>query len=136
MNKFSADSVLDRLQKAMNVNSDSALSRTLGVNRATLGNWRTRNSVPYSICVDIAVQNHISLDWLLIGQGDMSFDVKEHGTEILNTECKRLIGLFDALSVEQQQATIQFMSDKKRLNELEIAVFSMQQQIILPSKTE
>ncbi|MGZ8945662.1 MAG: helix-turn-helix domain-containing protein [Methylococcaceae bacterium] len=136
MNNFSADSVLDRLQKAMSVNSDSALAKALGVNRATLGNWRARNSVPYSICVDIAVKKHISLDWLLIGQGNRSFDVKGYDTEILNVEHEKFHGLFDVLSVEQQQATIQFIIDKKRLNELEIAMFSMQQQINLPSKTE
>lgn len=136
MNNFSANAVLDRLQQAMNVSSDTALAQALAVNRATLGNWRTRNSVPYSICVDIAVKKNISLNWLLINQGDMYCHVKGRGTETLTMECRSLLELFDTLTLEQRQATLQYMSDKKRLNVLEKTVILMQQQIVLPSKTE
>ena len=137
MNNFSANAVLDRLQQAMNVSSDTALAQALAVNRATLGNWRTRNSVPYSICVEYSIANDLSLNWLLAGSGDMSCDEKSRqGTGALNVEYEKLRELFDTLSVEQRQASLQFMSDKKRLNALEMAVFSMQQQIVLPSKTE
>jgi hypothetical protein len=137
MNNFSADSVLDRLQQAMNVNSDSALAKALSVNRATLGNWRARDSVPYSICVEYSIVNGLSLNWLLAGDGDMSCDEKSRkSTGTLNIDHEKLRELFESLSAEQQQATLQFMLDKQRLNALEIAVFSMQQQIIPSAKTE
>jgi len=130
MNNLSADAVLDRLQQAAGVKSDSALSRTLCINRATLGNWRNRNSVPYSICVDFSVKNGISLNWLLAGQGSMFFNGIGHVTETLSSDRARLIELFDVLSADQQKEALQLIAEKKRLNDLEKAVQDLQQKII------
>lgn len=135
MNNLSADSVLDRLQQALGVKSDSALSRALGVNRATLGNWRTRDSVPYSICVNYSVDNDISLNWLLAGQGNMLFNLSGQLNEALNADHARLIKLFDALSEEQQQETLQLIAEKKRLNDLEKAVEDLQHKITYSLQT-
>lgn len=131
MNKFSADSVLDRLQQAAGVKSDSALSRMLGINRATLGNWRSRDSVPYSICVDFSVKNRISLNWLLAGQGNMFLYGSGQSAEVPSSDHIRLIELFDALSPDQQQEALQLIAEKKRLNDLEKAVQDLQQKISL-----
>lgn len=43
----------------------------MGVNRNTLGNWRGRGRVPYEECVLLAQERAISLDWLLLGEGQM-----------------------------------------------------------------
>ena len=135
MNNLSADSVLNRLQQALGAKSDSALSRALGVNRATLGNWRARDSVPYSICVNCSVDNDISLNWLLAGQGNMLFNLSGQSNEALNADRMRLIGLFDALSEEQQQEAIQLIAEKKRLNDLEKAVKDLQYKITYSFQT-
>lgn len=66
-----AGEVLDRLQQAMGLASDGELARALGVKRSTVGSWRNRNSVPYDICVDLAQERNWSLDWLLIGRGQL-----------------------------------------------------------------
>lgn len=129
MNNLSAGSVLDRLQQALGVKSDSALSRALGVNRATLGNWRTRNSVPYSICVNNFIDKGISLNWLLVGQGEMFFNKIMESTEALNSDHARLIELFEELKTEQQQEALQLIAEKKRLNDLEKAVEDLQLKI-------
>ena len=71
MSKISAGEVIDRILTALNFNNDSELCRVLKINRATLGNWRIRDSVPYSLCVNIAETKNISLDWLLTGEGEM-----------------------------------------------------------------
>jgi hypothetical protein len=71
MNKKSASEVIDRILTALKFNNDSELCRQLKINRATLGNWRIRDSVPYSLCVNIAEEKNISLDWLLTGEGEM-----------------------------------------------------------------
>jgi hypothetical protein len=134
MNNLSAKSVLDRLQKALGVKSDSALSRLLGVNRATLGNWRTRDSVPYSICVNYSIDKGISLNWLLAGQGNMLLNVSGQSAEALSVDHTYLIELFDALSEEQQQVALQLMSEKKRLSDLEKAVEDLQHKITYPLK--
>jgi len=128
MNNFSADAVLDRLQQAANVSSDSALSRALGVNRATLGNWRNRNSVPYSICVEFAIKHEISLNWLLAGDGNMSVD-NRMPLATAASEHADISRLFSALSIDQQQGVLQALIDKKRINDLEAAVRDLQQKI-------
>ena len=64
--------VLDRLQEALGVSTDTELASELGVKRATLGAWRSRNSTPYAECINIAERKNISLDWLLTGKGEMS----------------------------------------------------------------
>jgi len=67
----SSSIVLDRLQKALGVSTDTELASELGVKRATLGAWRSRNSTPYAECINIAERKKISLDWLLAGEGEM-----------------------------------------------------------------
>lgn len=66
--------VLDRLQTVFGVSTDTDLAEKLGVKRATLGAWRTRESTPYAECINIAESRNISLDWLLTGKGDMQFE--------------------------------------------------------------
>jgi hypothetical protein len=67
----SASSVLDRLHLVYGVKNDNQLGEALQANRSTLGNWRARDSVPYTICVSAAEDRGISLDWLLTGAGAM-----------------------------------------------------------------
>lgn len=69
MNKKAVDAVLLRLMSLFNVDNDSELARALNVNRQTLASWRKRDSVPYSICVNLSEERGISLDWLLTGKG-------------------------------------------------------------------
>jgi len=64
------DQVLERLYKLLNVKNDSQLAKELGIATSTLSNWRTRDTVPYKSCVDVAQQKGISLDWLLMGKED------------------------------------------------------------------
>ncbi|MGZ8160210.1 MAG: helix-turn-helix domain-containing protein [Methylobacter sp.] len=130
MNKLSANAVLDRLQQAVGVKSDSALSRALSINRATLGNWRNRNSVPYSICVDFAIEYGVSLNWLLAGQGHMAFDETGQSLDALDYDRVKLIELFAVLNADQRQEALQLISEKKRLNDLERAVQDLQQKIV------
>jgi len=67
--------VLGRLQDALGVNTDTDLASVLGVKRATLGAWRSRNSTPYAECIKIAKCKNISLDWLLTGKEPVSSNV-------------------------------------------------------------
>jgi len=71
MNKIFSRGVLERLQTLLGVDNDSKLALALGVNRQTLGSWRTRDSVPYELCVSIAMERGVSLDWLLTEDGEM-----------------------------------------------------------------
>ena len=123
MNFFSAQSVLDQLRQALNVKSDSDLSRVLGVKRATLANWKTRDAIPYAICVTVALEKGISLQWLLIGKGEMLSNDNDRSTHT------QLIELYDTLTADQQKEVVQFICEKKRIAALEEAVQQLQKTI-------
>ena len=129
MDNFSANSVLDRFQIAIGVSSDSALSKALGANRATLGNLRSRYSIPYSICVSYAINNDISLNWLLAGQGEMTLNKSKRMEEASNGDRSILIKLFDSLNTDQQQETLAYLTDKNRLNSMEKIIEYLQRKI-------
>ena len=71
MSNKSANDVIDRMQVALNVKSDNELCRELNIGRSTLGGWRSRDSTPYALCVNLSEMRNISLDWLLTGNGEI-----------------------------------------------------------------
>lgn len=72
-----AGGVLDRLATAYGVPNDAQLSLALNVAKTTLSSWRTRNSVPYEICVQAYREGRGSLEWLLFGDGEPPSGVQE-----------------------------------------------------------
>jgi len=119
MNKISAASVLERLWALLGVDSDSSLARAMGVNRQTLGSWRTRNSVPYELCVKFALERGASLDWLLTGNGQM-LKGDQVGRVVAETPREEaVLTMFRALSEDEQRDIQKATHDKKRLREVE-----------------
>lgn len=74
-----ADDIIRRMRQVYDVKHDTELALALGLSKAAPSNWRQRNSPPYEVCVDIARNKGISLDWLIFGVGDMRLGVR--GTE-------------------------------------------------------
>jgi hypothetical protein len=68
---LNAENVIVRLKQILNEKSDQKLGDYLGIPKSTISNWRQRDSVPYSICVQVAQEKNVSLDWLLTGEGTM-----------------------------------------------------------------
>jgi hypothetical protein len=123
MNNKSANSVINRIQNAMQFNSDSGMCVKLDVNRATLGNWRLRDSVPYSLCVSISESEGVSLDWLLTGEGNI---LKNDATKI-NTKIELEISDLTSLFNEQEQQEILVtLKEKRRISLLETTVQKLQ----------
>ena len=89
-----------------------------GVNRQTLGNWKGRNSVPYSLCVQTSEEVGISLDWLLTGQGEMSKGAGPSGPALSPRETA-LLELFNALDESGQREIQTAAEEKKRLKDVE-----------------
>lgn len=69
MKTFSSKEVIERLKIALNLSSDNALAETLGVSKATLSNWKSRNSIDIPLLFSKC--EHLSVDWLLTGSGAM-----------------------------------------------------------------
>jgi len=63
--------VISRLMEIYKVNSDVALSAFIGVSSQSISTWRQRDSTPFELCLKIATEKNIDLNWLLKGQGSM-----------------------------------------------------------------
>jgi hypothetical protein len=63
------DARMDRLCEALNVSSDAALARALGIKRQSIVSSRSRKQLPYAWVVDAASKFNLSTDWLLFGDG-------------------------------------------------------------------
>ena len=120
MNKKSAAAVLDRLQLVFGVRSDSALATAMDIGRSTLGGWRTRGTVPYAECVNLAEAQGISLDWLLLGEGEM-----RRGAMAGHVDAD-WGALLAALSEDDRRELLLIARSKKRLRDVEraLAAFS------------
>lgn len=147
--------VINRLKTVFSVKTDTALAKSLGVPKTTLSSWKQRNSVPYLICVQVAERRGINLDWLLTGKdsSDSSSDseselkrikdkefVKEsdgcYESELsdhkqcsvpirIGTDMADFLAELAQLTPEQQAQALEFIREKRRLNELEAKVSAL-----------
>lgn len=60
--------ILDRLKASLDVHSDLALAKRLGIPQGTLAKWRARGRIPPGGVARIAVAVGRSVDWVLTGQ--------------------------------------------------------------------
>ncbi|AAN69716.1 MULTISPECIES: helix-turn-helix domain-containing protein [Pseudomonas] len=105
--------VLTRLKLLTGANTDAELSRALSVSPQTLSSWKVRESIPYSLCIDIAKKHACSLDWLLLGQAEHNAAPSDVGWECDMLERLR------TLSHSDRQAILLFIKDKQRIQQLE-----------------
>ncbi|MDH2080338.1 helix-turn-helix domain-containing protein [Pseudomonas atacamensis] len=121
MGKTSAAEVLDRLQIVFGVSSDSALCEATGTPRATLGNWRSRDSVPYPLCVSVAQSKGISLDWLLTGEGPTrrSSGVEAGPASSNSPEEEAILNLYRSLAESDKREIQNAAEEKKRIRDIE-----------------
>ncbi|EAN6632868.1 bacteriophage CI repressor [Salmonella enterica] len=119
MNKKAVDAVLLRLMSLFNVDSDSELARALNVNRQTLASWRKRDSVPYSICINIAEERGISLDWLLTGKGEEEIAKAEPVTQSFSQADLKMLELLNQLDPEVRRDLMRGAEEKQRVIEME-----------------
>ncbi|ATP45926.1 transcriptional regulator [Pseudomonas putida] len=105
--------VLARLKLLMGCETDAELSRALAISPQTLSSWKVRDSIPYSICIEVARQHACSLDWLLLG--DPAQNSKTYKDD---WECDMLERL-RSLSAADRQAVLLLIQDKQRIQQLE-----------------
>jgi transcriptional regulator with XRE-family HTH domain len=75
--QLDADAIIVRMRQVYGVKYDTELATELGLSKAAPSNWRQRNSPPYEICVEIARNKGISLDWLIFGVGKMRLGTRK-----------------------------------------------------------
>lgn len=59
---LSAEIIVSRLKKALNVKTDAELAELLGVRSNTVAGWKKRNSIPFETILEKCPS--VSLDWL------------------------------------------------------------------------
>ncbi|QHG68291.1 helix-turn-helix domain-containing protein [Pseudomonas putida] len=107
-------SVLARLKLLTESDTDVQLARALKVSPQTLSSWKVRDSIPYSLCVDLARQHGCSLDWLLLGERDDS-----RAVESQDSWQSDLLGRLRELSHSDRQSVLLYIEDKQRMRQLE-----------------
>jgi hypothetical protein len=84
------------------------------VSPQTLSSWKVRDSIPYSLCVDLASQHGCSLDWLLLGKQDDNLAVQSQ-----NDWESDMLGRLRELSHTDRQSVQLHIEDKQRIRQLE-----------------
>lgn len=121
MQKKSLDAVLERLMTVFAVDSDSELARKLDVNRQTLGSWRSRQSIPYALCVNVSEAEGVSLDWLLTGEGAMlrGGSVAHTVSPVTSPQEDAILALFRSLEETDRREIQSAAEEKKRIRDIE-----------------
>ena len=68
---FNSDNVIDRAKIALGIKTDAQLARALEVSTSVIPGYNRRQTVPLEQCIKIAERTGVSLDWLILGKGEM-----------------------------------------------------------------
>ncbi|MDD4197604.1 MAG: helix-turn-helix domain-containing protein [Syntrophorhabdaceae bacterium] len=99
--------ILARIQRALNIASDAELAKLFGVKPVTVAAWKSRNSMPLELVVQLAVVEGLNLEEIVLGTKGWiipqltyldTIDRDENGVSVIGTEdCDiRNAGLFPA----------------------------------------
>lgn len=111
---------IERAKLAVNAKSDADFARWLGFATSVIAGYRKRNSVPLEQCIKISEQTGVSLDWLILGKGEMH--PENHAAPELHPEQKMLLTGFDSLTSEQQDSVFALIRRMTRGESVEQAV--------------
>lgn len=78
-----ATSVLTRLKKALNVQTDAELSEILGVKPNTIASWKKRNTMDHLAIVAICEEHGLSLDSIFLNRPPKNYTIHNEQTESL-----------------------------------------------------
>lgn len=68
-NLRTADAILGRLAHYYGVRTDTDLAKCINKPQTTISSWRTRDSVPQKVLIEVAEKEDLSLDWVITGRG-------------------------------------------------------------------
>lgn len=68
-NKAFVEAIISRMKTVLGVESDTEVAKLFGGSRSMLSLWKNRGKIPFQQCIDLARDENISLDWLVMGRG-------------------------------------------------------------------
>lgn len=113
------EAVIERIRASIGVNTDAGLCRTLGLKPQTLSGWKSRDSIPYELCEQIAGKYEVSIDWLLTGEGPMYRSAQPAPAAPLSSREEAVLAMFRSLDEDAQREIQQVAEEKKRLRDVE-----------------
>lgn len=125
MRNISSTDVISRLKVVTGTKSDSELGAALEIPPQTISSWKSRDSIPYAKCIEVAEERNISLDWLLTGDGPMCRGKVERTVQevpaayVISPRERAILELFRSLDEEAQQEIQSVAAEKKRLRDME-----------------
>lgn len=100
--------------------TDAELSKALGISPQTLSSWKIRESIPYALCMEFAQEQGLSLDWLLLGDGQQnrtpSAPLSQEHQQAWESDLLEQLRALSALDLQAIRASVQ---DKLRISQLE-----------------
>jgi len=97
------EEIVERIKSAEGLRFDTELAPLFGVDKTTIGKWKSRGTVPFEYLINYAQQKSYSLDWLLLGRGSMKIEAFEQVNEesIATYRASQIdYTLFNAIAVE------------------------------------
>lgn len=91
---------IERAKVAVNAKSNADLARFLAVVPSAIQGYEKRGYLPLEQSIKISEQTGVSLDWLILGKGEMR--PENNTAPELHPEQKMLLTGFDSLTDEQQ----------------------------------
>ena len=82
--------VLDRLARALGTRTDVALASALGVSPQAIANSKKRSSIPYERICAVADEKGLSLDYILLGNGQPEYSGRTIDAELMESVFKAL----------------------------------------------
>ncbi len=121
MRKTDVSEVLKRLMLAAGADTKSALGKMHGISPQAISSWESRESIPYALCVTVAEQKGVSLDWLITGEGLMlrSENMLYDTNPPRSPKEEAILALFRELEEDDQREIQHAAEEKKRLKTLE-----------------
>lgn len=83
--------IINRLKNFFQLKNETEVAKLLNVEQNTLSSWKKRDKIPYERLDEIAVQNKLSIEWILSGE---TFDVQKN---------EELLRYFNSLPQEKQE---------------------------------
>lgn len=97
------EEIIERIKRAEGLRFDTEAAPLFGVDKTTIGKWKSRGTIPYEHLINYAREKSYSLDWLLLGRGPMKLEAFEQVNEESSTAYRaRQIdpALFNAVATE------------------------------------
>ncbi|MEH6499299.1 MAG: helix-turn-helix domain-containing protein [Pseudoalteromonas distincta] len=110
---FEFDAVIQRLMNIYQVNKNIDLCKKLNLSPQTLSTWRGRNKIPFELCIKVALEKDVSLDWLLLGRDEDP--AKEAVVQIAK---------------DQRHMCPQQTMDALRMHELEVRIKELESKVL------